>query len=178
MAQDRVNCGNVLQYWVPSPSPPDAIGTKLGFASQLARQVPSTRVGREGGERRTAAAPVYCRGWVAICGARKVGERRVGFDLGGEECGDALTLQYGRMDESGQHERKGRGLQKNHDRREENDERRCSVDAERACKYHGLYRLYDRIWAIAVYYSHRLLEKKKSHGAATVRVPRPRGRAE
>ena len=38
MTQDQVNCGYVPQNWVPSPSPPDAVGTKSLFGWQLARR--------------------------------------------------------------------------------------------------------------------------------------------
>jgi hypothetical protein len=85
----------------------DLLGSWLGGGNR-------TR-GREGSERRTTAAPVYCRVRVAVCSAREVGERSVRGDLAGAEWGDTLTLDCGCMDESGEHESEGKRSRPNHD---------------------------------------------------------------
>ena len=75
------------------------------------------RSGRAGGERRTAAAPVYCRGRFAVSSAREVGERSERLNLAGGEGGDTLTVDCACMDESNEHESESRQLQQDHDRR-------------------------------------------------------------
>ena len=77
----------------------------------------TARSGRAGGERRTAAAPVYGRGRFAVSSAREVGERSERLNLAGGEGGDTLTLYCACMDESNEHESESRELQQDHDRR-------------------------------------------------------------
>lgn len=90
----------------------DLLGSWLGGGNR-------TRGGRGGGEQRTTTAPVYCRGRAAVCSAREVGERSVRGDFTGAEWGDTLTLDCGCMNESGEHESKGRRSRPKHDRRGE-----------------------------------------------------------
>ena len=119
----------------------------------------AARGDREGGERRTTAAPVYCRGGVAICGAREVRERSIRRDLAGAQWGDGLTLDCGCMDKSGEHESEGRRSKPNHDRRGETDERRCTDRT--VCKYHDLYRMRERLWASSGYDSFLIFGKNE-----------------
>lgn len=159
MARYQVSYSYILQNWMLSPSPPDTTGSKSGFAWQLARgdhqYISTTRGGEECGERRTTAAPVYCRGCVAVSGAREVGERSLRFDLAGAECSDTVTLDCGCVDESGKHESGsgGRRPQQNHECRDENGKRRCA--GRMTCKHFGLYRMRYSLWASSEYYSFR-----------------------
>ena len=77
---------------------------------------------RAGFSRRTAAAPVYGGGGLAVCSTREITEWCVRGNLAGAELGDRLTLDRGRVDESGKRESKGRRSQEDHDRRGENDD--------------------------------------------------------
>lgn len=55
--RDQVSYGYVLQYWVESPSPPDATGWKSEFAWQLARRQPPIHQGHTAAERGENDAP-------------------------------------------------------------------------------------------------------------------------
>jgi len=119
------------------------------------QHVRTARGDREGGERRTTAAPAQCRGGVAVNGAREVSEWSERRNLAGAERGDSLTLNYSCMDESGEHESESRRPQQNHGRR-------CEV-----LTGHALVYMRERIWASSGYHSFRLPEKMKSRGGGS-----------
>ena len=81
-----------------SPSPPDATGSKSGFALQLAVKTPFQQdtlkacfEGETVGER-TSTIPRDCCRWIAICRAGEVCEWSERINLGGAERGDGLAF--------------------------------------------------------------------------------------
>ena len=81
-----------------SPSPPDATGSKSGFALQLAVGTPFQQdtlrgcfEGQAVGER-TSTIPRDCCRWIAICRAGEVCEWSERINLRGAERGDGLTF--------------------------------------------------------------------------------------
>ena len=97
------------------PSPPDATGSKSGFASQLAVGTPfqqdllGARFEGEIVSERTSTSPRDCCRWIAICRACEVCEWSERINLRGAERGDGLAFG-----------RDGRSTDK-HDRGERNE---------------------------------------------------------